>query len=115
MPIGIGDVLPHKPKPNIFNGITQAAGILENSRADSQLNVFANRTRGSGKSWNYGRNYDNLDYPHASVDFFTDTIVTLHGSGKEYITRQDTEKMNKTFSWFLATARRRAPRKLHGK
>ena len=105
--------MPHKPKPNIMSGITQASGILDNTSANNALNSLGNKMKGKSSAWVYGRTYDNNpEYPHASIDFSSDRINTLHGTNSQHVSKYDATKMNKSFSWFLATTRRRPPKRI---
>lgn len=101
--------MPHKPKPNIFNGITQAEGILENSAADTRMTATIGSSGTNMVRWAYGRNYDNNVYTHASVDYYTGKIVTLYDN-VEPLERSEVQRMDQTFSYFLATGRRKPKR-----
>lgn len=98
---------------NIRSGLTEAEGILENSRASNISNLQGSRARGGKANWIYGRTYENNDeFDSAGVDFTTNTISYLHSMNGNHITRKTVLDLQKPYSWFLSVTRKRKPKRL---
>ena len=107
--------MPHKPKPNIYSGITSADGMLENSAATTRIQATVNKMQSCGgkcDTLSVGHTYPNNDFPFACKDFRTGVITSLFNPDNgDVITRNELPGLDLTYSQLISLGRHRKVKK----
>ena len=98
--------MPHKPKPNILNSVTEAEGILENDSAKSRLIASEHRTTNTSVGWVVGQTYQDNHFPFGAKDLKTGKLLTIFDESGEPLDRLEAERADKPFSYFITTGRK---------